>query len=95
MWAATRDTLLRGYAHYVTDVFEGEGNSPYGFHTRVVGFRRVASHLQGEINCPNRRITLILDLREAYRKLQRRENRFYRSITLDWDESLHRWLPGA
>lgn len=95
MWEATRDTIQRGCTHYVTDVFEGEVNSPYGFHTRVVGFRPVASHAKGEINCPNRRITLILDLREAYRKLQRRENRFYRSITMEWDENLHRLLSRA
>ncbi len=89
MRAATEDTLRRGYTHYITDVFEGEINSPYDFHMRVIGFKPVATHQIGEMNCPNRRITLILNLKDAYNRLKMKNNRFYRYITEGWDSQLH------
>ena len=55
MRAATMETVRRGYTHYITDVFEGEEHSPYGFHTRVVGFQPVATHDTGEMNCGRRK----------------------------------------
>ena len=42
MRAATREMVLRGYTHVITDVFEDDPHSPLGFHTRVMGFRPVA-----------------------------------------------------
>ena len=33
---------------------------------RVMGFRPVASHDHGELNCTSRRITLVLDLKSSY-----------------------------
>lgn len=92
MRAATADTIARGFTHYITDVFEGETHSPYHFHTRVFGFTPVATHEVGEMNCANRRITLILNLREAYHRLAGRRNRVFRSITEGWDEQLHKRL---
>jgi hypothetical protein len=90
MRAAAEDTIARGYTHYVTDVFEDDPHSPYGFHTRVMGFLPVATHDTGELHCNSRRITLLLDLRAAYRRLKERGNWFYRYLTGSWDEALHR-----
>jgi hypothetical protein len=92
MRAATRETLERGFTHYITDVFEDDPHSPYGFHTRVMGFAPVATHDHGELHCKSRRITLILDLKAAYNHLRRRQSWIYRSLTADWDEGLHRRL---
>jgi hypothetical protein len=92
MRAATEDTVRRGYSHYITDVFEGEEHSPYEFHTKVVGFQPVATHDTGEMNCNRRRITLVLNLREAYQRLRRNGNAFYRFITQGWDETMHHAL---
>ncbi len=92
MGAATKDTVARGYTHYVTDVFEGEVHSPYFFHTRVIGFEPIATHDVGEINCPNRRITLILNLKEAYQRLSASRNRTFDFLTAGWDELLHKKL---
>jgi hypothetical protein len=89
MRAATQETVSRGYSHFVTDVFEGEQHSPYEFHTRVMGFVPVATHEVGELNCPNRRITLILDLRQAYRRLKNSKKRVYRMMTEGWPKELH------
>jgi hypothetical protein len=89
MRAATEETVRKGYSHFVTDVFEGEQHSPYEFHTRVMGFVPVATHEVGELNCPNRRITLILDLRQAYRRLKNSKKRIYRMMTEGWPEELH------
>jgi len=58
--AAAGETMRRGYTHFVTDVFEDEKHSPLGFHTRVMGFRPVATHDTGELRCASRRITLVL-----------------------------------
>src|SRR5262249_41582708 len=90
MRAATQETVARGYTHFVTDVFEEDPHSPYGFHTRVMGFHPIAPHDVGELRCRSRRITLVLDLRAAYKRLKARGNWLFRYLTGPWDESLHR-----
>jgi ribosomal protein S18 acetylase RimI-like enzyme len=92
MRTASRETLERDYTHYITDIFEGEVHSPYEFHTRVMGFHAVATHDVGELNCPNRRITMILDLKAAYQRLRRSQNWIFRFLTEDWPDELHRKL---
>jgi hypothetical protein len=77
---ASLDTFQRGYTHYLTDVFEGERHSPYEFHTRVLGFRSIATHDTGELNCPHRRITMLLDLEAAYRRLCASRGWIYRYL---------------
>ena len=92
MRAATEETVARGYTHFVTDVFEDDPHSPYGFHTRVIGFHPVATHDTGELRSLSRRITLILDLKAAYQRLKRRRGWLFRYLTGHWDEALHRRL---
>lgn len=92
MRAAVHETVARGYTHYITDVFENDEHSPYDFHTRVLGFVPVATHDVGELHCDSRRITLVLDFRESYRRLKERGGWIFRFITREWDESLHRRL---
>lgn len=92
MRAATRETVERGFTHFITDVFENDPHSPYGFHTRVMGFDPVATHDQGELQCASRRITMILDLKAAYQRLRQRKGWIFRALTSDWDEGLHRRL---
>ncbi len=92
MRAASEETVRLGFSHYVTDVFEGEQHSPYDFHTRVMGFIPVATHEVGELNCANRRITLILDLRQAYYRLKKSKNKIYRMLTEGWTEDMHQRL---
>lgn len=92
MRAATRETVERGFTHYITDVFENDPHNPYGFHTRVMGFDPVATHDHGELHCASRRITMVLDLKAAYGRLRRRRGWIFRTLTADWDEGLHRRL---
>jgi hypothetical protein len=92
MRAATQETVQRDYTHYITDVFLGEVNSPYEFHTRVVGFQPVATHETGELQCSNRRITLVLNLREAYHRLRQSRRQVYEFLTRGWDEATHQKL---
>lgn len=86
---ATRETIRQGYSHFVTDVFEGEKNSPYDFHTRILGFVPVATHDVGDLNCENRRITLVLDFKECYRRLKTKKEKMFRIMTDNWTEDLH------
>ncbi len=95
MRVASKETFKRGFTHYVTDIFEGEKHSPYDFHRRVMGFQPVASHDVGELNCPNRRITMIVNLGEAYRNLQASNNWIYRFFMEDWDPELDLKLRGG
>lgn len=95
MREASRETVERGYTHYVTDIFEGEAHSPYNFHTRVLGFQPVATHDTGELNCPNRRITLILDLAEGYARLRSQGGWLFRFFTEGWPPSVHEKLRGS
>jgi hypothetical protein len=90
MRAASTETVARGYTHYITDVFEDDPHSPLNFHTRVMGFEPVATHDVGELNCDSRRITLVLDLKNAYQRLRAKGSWFYRFLTEGWDEALHR-----
>jgi hypothetical protein len=90
MRAATREMVLRGYTHVITDVFEDDPHSPLGFHTRVMGFEPVATHERGELNCRSRRITLVLDLKSSYQRLKRSGSWIFRYLTARWPEALHR-----
>jgi hypothetical protein len=92
MRVATAEVVVRRYTHFVTDVFEDDPHSPYGFRTRVMGFHPVATHDVGELHCRSRRITMVLDLRAAYFRLKARGNWMYRYLTGQWDESLHELL---
>jgi hypothetical protein len=89
MRAAVAETVGRGWTHYITDIFEGEQHSPHGFHTRVMGFQEVATHDVGELNCPNRRITMVLDLAHAYRRMRTGNNWIFRYLTEGWTPEMH------
>lgn len=89
MRIATREIVRRGCTQLITDVFENDVHSPLGFHTRIVGFRRVATHETGELLHKGRRITLLLDIRTAYKTLKARGNRFFRAVTRGWTPAMH------
>jgi hypothetical protein len=78
--AAVAEIRRRGYTHLLTAVFEDDPHSPYGFHTRVLGFERIGTHRRGELRCASRRILLVLDLERAARRLSRGANRMARLV---------------
>ena len=80
MRASGEAALNRGFTHFITDVFEEDPNTPYGFHRRVLGFQEVASHEVGELNCTSRRITMLLDLHEARRRVANGKGWFFRFL---------------
>ena len=92
MRVATRDIVERGYTQLITDVFENDRHSPLGFHTRVIGFQKVATHETGELRHKGRRITLLLDIKHAYRSLKARGNRFFGAVTRGWTPKMHQSL---
>ena len=89
MRAAARETVERQFTHYITDVFEGEKHSPYDFHTRVMGFQLIATHDTGELNCSNRRLTMLLDIRSTYWRLRADKSWVFRYLTEGWEPGLH------
>jgi hypothetical protein len=80
MRASGEAALNRGFSHFITDVFEEDPNTPYGFHRRVLGFQEVASHEVGELNCTSRRITMLLDLQEARKRVANGKGWFFRFL---------------
>jgi hypothetical protein len=54
-----------------------------------MGFETVATHDVGELNCPNRRLTMVLSLRDAYHRLQTGGGWLFRYLTESWSEELH------
>jgi hypothetical protein len=92
MRAATRETVSRGYIQLVTDVFENDPHSPLRFHTRIIGFRPVATHDVGELNFKGRRVTLLLDIKIAYQTLKSRGRWFFRARTKNWTDVMHKRL---
>ncbi len=81
MRIATKEVLERDYTHFITDVFEGEPNSPYNFHTRVLGFEVIGKHMFGDLNCSSTRIILTLDILKVYRRIRNSRSRVYRELT--------------
>lgn len=79
--AAIKEVVERGYTHFLTDVFETDPNSPLHFHTKVLGFERIGSHLRGELNCSSTRIILTLDIIKAYKRLKERKDKIYQEVT--------------
>lgn len=95
MREAVHETVCREFTHYITDVFEGEEHSPFNFHTRVLGFQVVATHDVGELNCPNRRITMVLDLKQCYLRLRASRGWLFRFVTEHWTPEMHRRMEGG
>jgi hypothetical protein len=81
MRIAVREVIERNYTHFITDVFEGEPHSPLNFHTRILGFEVIGTHLHGELNCSLTRIILTMDILKAYQRLKMRRKRLYASLT--------------
>ncbi len=77
MKSSIKEVIERDYTHLITDVFEGEETSPYNFHTRVLGFKEIGSHLHGELECPNRRIILTMNIYESYLSLKKKGGKIY------------------
>jgi hypothetical protein len=94
MRAAFSEIIARGYTHLVTDVFEDDPHSPYGFHTRVIGFKPIATHEIGELRSRSRRITLLLDMKAAYVRLRDHSRWLFQNLTLGWSERMHRKALG-
>lgn len=88
MRAATLETLERGCSHFITDVFEADANSPYEFHRRILGFEVVATHEKGELAVASRRITMLLDLHAALKRLNSSRSWIFRSISQGWNDAL-------
>jgi hypothetical protein len=80
MRAASAEVVERGYTHFITDVFEGEEHSPLNFHTRVLGFEVIGSHLFGELNCSSTRIILTLDIIKLYNSIKDSRSRLYQEL---------------
>ncbi len=83
MRAAIKEVVERNYTHFITDVFEGDPHSPFHFHTKVLGFEVIGTHLHGELNCSCTRIILTLDILKAYKRIKQRRNKIYRLLTAD------------
>jgi hypothetical protein len=54
-----------------------------------MGFRMIATHATGELNCPNRRLTMLLDIQSAYHRLRREKSWAFRYLTEGWEPRLH------
>jgi hypothetical protein len=80
MRAASAEVIERDYTHFITDVFEGERHSPLNFHTRVLGFEVIGSHVFGDLNCSSTRIILTLDILKLYNRIKGSKNRIYREL---------------
>ncbi len=80
MRAATAEVIDRDYTHFITDVFEGEKHSPLHFHTRVLGFEVIGTHMLGELNCSSTRIILTLDILNLYSRIKDSRSRIYQEL---------------
>lgn len=89
---AIREVVERGYTHFLTDVFESDPHSPLHFHTKILGFEVIGSHLRGELNCSSTRIILTLDILKSYQRLKERKDKIYQEVTAGIRDLLDRKL---
>ena len=89
---AGREVVERDYTHFITDVFEGEPNSPFTFHTRILGFEVIGRHVHGELACACTRIILVLNILKAYQKFRQSPSHVYASITRGFRKLMDRKL---
>lgn len=92
MQAATAEAVTRGCTHFLTDVFKGEPSSPHDFHIRILGFEPIAVHDTDELNSPYPRVMLCMDLKKAYLRLRKANNRIFRWLTEGWAIETHERL---
>ncbi len=95
MRKACKEVVERDYTHFITDVYEGEPNSPYSFHTRILGFQVVGRHVHGELNCNCVRIILVLNILKAFKEFTLRRNAIYAAITRGFRGLMKRKLAMA
>lgn len=88
MRAALAEVVERRYTHLLTVVFEDDPHSPYGFHTRILGFERIGSHRHGELACASRRIILTLDIARAFDRLRGPHSKLVRTLTSGMENDL-------
>jgi hypothetical protein len=81
MRASIKEVVERGYTHFLTDVFENDPHSPLHFHTKILGFERIGSHIRGELHCSSTRIILTLDILKSYQRLKVGKNKIYQEVT--------------
>lgn len=93
MRAALAEVVGRGYTHLLTVVFEDDPHSPYGFHTRVLGFERIGSHRYGELACASRRILLTLDIARAFDRLRGPRAKLVQALTGGLERELDALAP--
>ncbi len=93
MRTAVEEVVERGYTHLLTDVFEGDPHSPLAFHTRVLGFERIATHRYGELLSDRLRVVLLLDIGRTYQRLKRSGNRVFRALSRGLDARLESRAP--
>ena len=89
---AIREVVEKGYTHFLTDVFEADPLSPLHFHTKILGFEVIGSHLHGELNCSSTRIILTLDILKSYQRLKERKDKTYQEVTAGIQDLLDRKL---
>ncbi|WLT31107.1 hypothetical protein [Geothrix sp. PMB-07] len=92
MRKAAREVVERDYTHFLTDVFENEPNSPFHFHTRILGFEVVGRHVHGELHCNYTRIILVLNILKAYKKFRQSKSAVYATITRGFRRLMNRKL---
>lgn len=80
MKAALEEVVTRGYTHFITDVFEGEINSPLEFHKRNLGFEVIGTHLYSDYNTSLKSVILVLDIFKSFKLLKERNNRIYKTL---------------
>lgn len=94
MRAALAEVVQRGYTHLLTVVFEDDPHSPYGFHTRVLGFERIGTHRHGELACESRRIILTLDIARAFERLRGPRSKLVQALAGGLEPDLAGLSPG-
>ncbi len=92
MKAAITEVVKRDYTHFITDVFEGEVNSPLHFHTNILGFEIIGKHVHGELNCSCTRIILALDILKTYKRIKEKRGKVYKFLTKGLGDLLEKRL---
>ncbi|MBL7977644.1 MAG: GNAT family N-acetyltransferase [Bacteroidetes Order II. Incertae sedis bacterium] len=89
MQMACTQAILNHCFYILTDVFHGDLQSPFHFHTQILGFEPFATYADERFNSHYPSILLIMDLRKTYLHTKKYQPRIFRTFTQNWPPSLH------
>lgn len=92
MQVACENAIRHHCHHLLTDVFHGDPQSPFDFHTNVLGFEPFATYVDDRFDSVYPSVLLLLDIKKTYARMKTHQPRMFKVFTQNWTTSFHAQL---